>query len=406
MSFFADGSFFYGFTVFFNPIRHTFGWSAAITSIAFSIQRIGMGILSPIVGFLVDRLGPRRLMLFGWSMFGLGYILISRVNSLGAFYGSFLIITLGMSFGFFLVMNTTVANWFIKKRSRAMTIISAGMAASGVLVPLLAFLVEQFGWRASLTVVGVTLWAVGLPLSLIMRHRPAQYGLLPDGDTRITLDEQTDVSNAQPAKEVLEPEKGTSVISFTAREALKTRAFWILAVISFFQQIGMGSVSVHVVPYLESINIPTAVAATTVTGMTICSLIGRLALGFLGDFMNKRYLIAIAFALQSIGLFVFSLIAIDKVWLVILFLLTYAPGYGSVIPLRPALQADYFGSTSFGAIAGLMMIVSMFGGLSSPVVAGWIFDITGSYRLAWQIFALIIAPAVPLIMLAKPPRSK
>lgn len=365
-----------------------------------------MGILSPVVGFLVDRVGPRRLMLFGWSMFGLGFLLTGRINSLWAFYGAFLIITLGMSFGFFLVMNTTVANWFIRKRSRALTIISAGMASSGMLVPLLAFLVGQFGWRTSLMVVGVTLWAVGLPLSLVMRHKPSQYGLLPDGETGRMLDGEAGVPSTEPSKKAIEPDTGTSAISFTAREALKTRAFWILAVISFFQQIGMGSVSVHIVPYLESIEIPTAIAATTVTGMTICSLIGRLALGFLGDFMSKRYLIAIAFALQSIGLFLFSIIAIDKVWLIVLFLLTYAPGYGSVIPLRPALQADYFGSKSFGIIAGLMMIVSMFGGLSSPVVAGWIFDITGSYRLAWRLFALIIAPAIPLILLAKPPPAR
>ena len=275
MSFFADGSFFYGFTVFFNPIRQNFGWSAAITSIAFSIQRVAMGLLSPVVGFLVDRVGPRRLMLFGWSMFGLGFLLTGRINSLWAFYGAFLVITLGMSFGFFLVMNTTVANWFIKKRSRAMTIISAGMASSGMLVPLLAFLVDKFDWRTSLTIVGVTLWTVGLPLSLVMRHRPAQYGLLPDGERGMEPDEEDSVLSAGPAGEAVEPD---SAIGFTAREALRTRAFWLLAAISFFQQIGMGSVFVHVAPYLESIDISRAVAATTVTGLAICSLVGRLGL--------------------------------------------------------------------------------------------------------------------------------
>jgi len=406
MSFFADGSLFYGFTVFFNPIRRTFGWSAAATSVAFSIQRVAMGILSPVVGFLVDRVGPKRLMLFGWSMFGLGFLLTARINSLWALYGSFLIIALGMSFGFFLVMNTTVANWFIKKRSRAMTIISAGMASSGVLVPLLAFLVDEVGWRTSLSIVGITLWAVGLPLSLVMRHRPSQYGLLPDGETTVMPDERAGVSSNEPVREIVEPEIGVPAVGFTAKEALKTRTFWLLAVISFFQQIGMGSVSVHIVPYLVSIDVPTAIAASTVTGMTICSLVGRLGFGFLGDFINKRYLIAIAFALQSIGLFLFSLIAIDKVWLIVLFLITYAPGYGSIIPLRPALQADYFGSKQFGTIAGLMMIMSMFGGISSPIVAGLIFDITGSYRPVWQLFSLIIAPAIFLVLLAKPPNNE
>jgi MFS family permease len=147
-------------------------------------------------------------------------------------------------------------------------------------------------------------------------------------------------------------------------------------------------------------------AAFAVTGMTISSLLGRIGLGFLGDFTSKRYLIALSFALQAIGLFIFSIIAVDKIWLIILFLLTYAPGYGAVISLTPALQADYFGSRYFGTISGLILIVSMMGGIASPVIAGWIFDMTGSYQPAWRIFSLVVAPAVPLMLLARAPKGK
>jgi len=406
MSFFADGSLFFGFTVFFNPIRQTFGWSAAVMSFAFSIHRIGMGILSPIVGFLVDRVGPRRLMIIGWIIFGLGFLLTSWINSLWQFYGSFLVLTLGLSLGFFLVMNTTIANWFINKRSRAFSIVSAGMASSGILVPLLALLVEQYGWRTGLVVVAITLWVIGLPLSLVMRHKPSQYGLLPDGETTVVPNETIRVPEEQHNIELINPNTSISIPSFTAVEALKTKAFWLLASMSFFQMIGMGSVWLHIVPYLESINIPTTTGAFAVTGMTISSLIGRLGLGFLGDFINKKYLVAFSFALQTIGLFLFSIISADNIWLIILFLLTYAPGYGAVISLTPALQADYYGSKNFGAIAGLILIVSMVGGITSPVIAGWIFDVTGSYRLAWMVFSLIIIPAVPLILLARAPSKK
>lgn len=406
MSFIADGSLFFGFTVFFNPIRQDFGWSAAVMSMAFSIHRIGMGILSPIVGVLVDRVGPRRLMLFGWTIFGLGFLLISRMNSLWEFYGAFLILTVGLSFGFFLVMNTTIANWFIKKRSRAFSIISAGMASSGILVPLLALMVDELGWRTSLVAVAITLWVTGLPLSLLMRHKPSQYGLLPDGDTAVQPDEQISKESREADNENINQDADTTAPSFTAKDALKTKAFWLLASMTFFQMIGMGSIWLHIVPYMESINIPTTIGALAVTGMTASSLIGRLGLGFLGDFMNKRYLIALSFALQAIGMFLFSIIDADKIWLIALFLLTYAPGYGAVISLTPALQADYYGAKNFGAIAGLILIVSMVGGITSPVVAGWIFDITGSYRLAWKIFSLIVVPAVPLILLARAPRNK
>jgi MFS family permease len=111
-------------------------------------------------------------------------------------------------------------------------------------------------------------------------------------------------------------------------------------------------------------------------------------------------------ALQVIGIFIFSLIDSSKAWLIIVFLLIYGPGYGGPIPVRPALQADYFGTRSFGTIIGLMSLVTMVAGLASPVVAGWIFDTTGSYQSAWQIFALITLPAVPLMIMAKPPKAK
>ena len=106
MHFFGGGTFYYGFTVFFNPIRNTFGWTAAITSVAFSLQRLESGILGPVAGFLADKVGPRKMMLCGWSIAGLGFLLMSRINSLWAFYGAFMAIAMGFSFGSFVVMNT------------------------------------------------------------------------------------------------------------------------------------------------------------------------------------------------------------------------------------------------------------------------------------------------------------
>ena len=163
---------------------------------------------------------------------------------------------------------------------------------------------------------------------------------------------------------------------------------------------------VFIVPYLESVNIPVTTAATVVTGMTVFSLIGRLGFGFLGDFINKKYLIAIALSIQIIGVFIFSMIDEDNMWLIILFLLLYAPGYAGTIPLRPALQADYFGTRSFGTIMGLMSLPSMVGGVVSPVFTGWIYDISGSYHFAWRAIAWASIPAIPLILLVKAPGAK
>jgi MFS family permease len=169
---------------------------------------------------------------------------------------------------------------------------------------------------------------------------------------------------------------------------------------------GLSSVMVHIVPYLESVEFTTTIAATIVMGVTLCAIIGRVGFGFAGDFTNKRYLIAFAIALQTVGLFIFSLIDADRVWLIIPFLLTYSPGQAGPIILRMPLQADYFGRKSYGTIFGLMMSISMLGGLVSPVIAGWIFDTSGSYHQAWQLFALLTIPAIPLILLAKPPKLR
>jgi len=227
-----------------------------------------------------------------------------------------------------------------------------------------------------------------------MRHRPEPYGYLPDGASSIS----------KPVSWVESEDKDRSNQGMTTRSVLRTSSFWFLASGAFFQQVGTSAVMVHIVPYLESVNVQTTIAALAVTGMTLCSLIGRIGFGMFGDFFNKRYLIAASLGLQAVGLFVFSTMAGDKLWLLPVFLLTFGPGYGGPIPLRPALMADYFGTKNFGTIMGLSGVVSMAGGLASPVVAGSIFDSTGSYQLAWIIFALITLPSVPLMLLARPPK--
>lgn len=406
LNIFAGGTFIYGFTVFFNPIRNTFGWSAAVTSVAFTLQRFEAGVLEALAGFLVDKVGPRKLMLAGWSVTGLGFLLMSRIDSLWAFYGAFLVIAIGMSFAVFIVIFTTIANWFEKKRSRAITLVVTGFGISGTLVPLVALAVGEYGWRETLVIVGIAAWVIGLPLSLLMRHKPGQYGYLPDGDSPATASESNGVTHLGSASDIVEPVSGPSTSGFTLKAALKTRTFWLLAATSFFSFIGVSAVMVHIVPYLESVGIPTTMAAATVTGITLSSLIGRLGFGLIGDFANKRHLITIGIVLQTIGVFALSFVHMDRLWLIVPFLLTYAPGFGATIPLRLALQADYFGTENLGSIMGTMALVSMAGGLASPIIAGWVFDATGSYHLAWQLFALASIPAIPIMWLAKAPRAR
>jgi MFS family permease len=308
-----------------------------------------------------------------------------------------------MSFSAFTVIFATIANWFEKKRSRAMTVVVTGYGLSGTLVPLVALTVGEFGWRGTLAAMAILIWVISLPLSSLMRHKPGQYGYLPDGVGPEAGSGSADVSQPGSSDDTGRGSSVSSVVDFTLKQAVKTRAFWLLSAVSFFQFFGASAVMVHTIPFLESIEVSSKMAATVVTGVTVCSLIGRLGFGFMGDFFNKRRLMAIGLTLQAIGIFVFFLVDSDRVWVVIPFLLTYAPGFGAMMPLRPALQADYFGAKSFGAIMGTMTLIAMVGGLASPIIAGWIYDVTGGYHTAWLLCALVSLPAVPCMILARAP---
>jgi len=396
---FAGGTFFYGFTAFFNPIREQFGWTSAQTALAFSLQRLEGGIAAPLVGYLFDRLGPRKLILFGMIVAGGGLIYMSRIQSLGAFYGAFIVIAVGTSFGLAAVSMATIANWFIRKRGRALSFLMAGFGLSGTVVPLLVLLIAQFDWRTSLVIVGIGFWVIGIPVAMVTRHKPEQYGYLPDGDTVVTSDNEASAviesSSTGPA---------SSEINFGIREAMRTRAFWLIALTYMMAQFATSSVMILEMPHLENVGISRQLAGLVMTFMTLLSLVGRLGSGFLGDKIDKRYVIAGALALQCIGMIVFA--NIQQPWHLIPFLILYGPGYGGTIPIRPALTADYFGRTNFGTIQGLMMGIAVLGGVVSPVVAGQFFDITGTYREIFLIYAALIVVAIPAILAAKRPFLK
>jgi len=326
-------------------------------------------------------------------------MVMSRINSLWAFYGSFLLVALGMSFGTGIVMNTVVANWFDKKRSRALALVFIGPGISGILAPVLAFGIAHLDWRNTLLITGFVLLLAGVPLSFLFRHKPGEYGYLPDGE----IPSETEKPVVEKTKAVKPDSYGLNE-GYTGAEALKTQAFWMLSLVFFFQALGTSAVTVHIVPYLESENVSVSVAAIAVTGLTLCSLIGRIGFGFLGDFMNKKVLIAISLAIQTIGLLIFAFISKDHIWLIIPFLFTYSPGFGGPIPLRAALQADFFGTKNYGTIMGLIGLIGTLGGLVSPIVAGWVYDTLGSYHVAWIWFAVLSAPAIPIILLTKSPK--
>jgi MFS family permease len=182
ITFWVAGTFFYSFGAFINPLKNAFGWSTAQIALAFSIRSAEAGPIAPVAGYFVDRFGARAVTIFGVPVTELGFFLLSRINSLAAFYSAYMVIALGTSLCLTITPMTNIANWFIKKRGRALGLFAVGAGLGGLMVPLVTWLLDLYGWRITLVIIAIGTWLVCLPLALILRHRPEKYNLLPDGE--------------------------------------------------------------------------------------------------------------------------------------------------------------------------------------------------------------------------------
>jgi len=387
ISVYTSGVVFYGFTSVFEPLRNEFGWSYAQISLAASLRGLEMGLLAPLVGLLVDRWGPRKLLLCGIILIGLGLMLLSRITSLSMFYGVFFIIAIGSSNCSSTVEYTAVANWFRKKVAVATGIVAAGFGLGGLLIPIVTLLVDKFGWQMAMVIFGVGMWTIGLPLALVVRHRPEQYGYLPDGElTGSAFNNQHEISIKNIELDV------------SARQAVKSRTFWHIALALMCQALSVSAVVTHVMPYLGSIGLTRTTASLAAMAFPLTSIGGRLGFGWLGDIFNKRRLAAIGFTLTSLGLVFFALFPDAGLWLLVLSILFFGIGWGATVTMSPALLRECFGRSQFGTIHGLTVGVLMVGLITGAPLAGWVFDEWGSYQAIWFILAGVSVAALVTIL--------
>jgi MFS family permease len=396
----GSGCYYYGLGVFFVPLTNEFGWSRTLTSSAYSLDRVLVCLFSVAAGFAFDRFGPRRLMSFGVGLMACGFALLSQVQVFPAFLLAVSFLSAGFSFGFTMIAMATVANWFIRRRTTALGLLMAGGGAGGILVPLISGVIESLGWRTAALGVAALLLVIGLPLAQIVRHRPEEMGLRPDGDPPDPGARPTEMRTTLAPRAPVRPAAPDS--DYTVGRAIRTRTFWMLVASGSLFGVAQAGLNVHIIPHLLGVGIPAAVAASAVAAMTILSVAGRLGFGWLGDRLPKRYALALSYGLTFLGLVVFANIA--ATWQLGLFLALYAPGYGGTIPLRPSLQGEYFGRRYFGAIQGVIVGGGAVGSLIGPIFAGRMYDLLGDYRTAFWIMALIAAAAVPACLAI--PRAK
>jgi len=385
IGFYVGGVIFYGFTAFFEPIREEFGWSYTQISLAASLRGLEMGIFSPFVGFLVDRFGSKRLIFWGTITIGFGLILLSRTESLAMFYGSFLLIAFGAGGCAMVVTMSAVANWFHRKIGLTLGVMASGVGASGLMVPVIVKLIDVYGWRTTLIISGLGMWILGIPLSFLIRNRPEQYGWFPDG---------MPPSERIPSLE----DEGTAVatVEISFKELVKKRPFLYLIIAEVIRMMIIAAVIVHIMPYLSSLGLPRVTAGLFAGIIPLASIIGRFGFGWLGDLFDKRYVMAWAYGIISLGMLAFCYVQI--LWAAFFFFLLFSPGYGGSIVLRGAILREYFGRNSFGKMIGITMGAGSIGGIIGPTLAGWLFDTVGSYRLIWLVFCVLSALAISLVL--------
>jgi len=381
--FYVAGTIFYGFTAFIDPLVAEFGWSYAQVSLASSIRGLEMGLLAPVVGLLVDRFGSRRLLFIGIIVLGAGIILFGLTQSLLMLYGSFVLIAFGAGGCTSVVTLTVVANWFDRNVSKAMGVMVSGFGASGLIVPIIVWLIGAYGWRTAAIALGLGMWIIGLPVACIVRNKPEDYGYYPDG--------KRSEDGRKP------PSEGNAFrADLRFREVLKKRAFLFVNLSETIRLMTLTAVITHIMPYLSTMNFSRITAGLVAAGIPLLSVIGRFGFGWLGDLVEKKHAMAAAFSLMGLGVLCLSYITVDV--LLYIFIFFFSVGYGGLAVLRGAFLREYYGRKFFGKLMGIMMGFGAAGGVMGPTAAGWVFDRAGSYHVIWLVCTGLILMVILLIL--------
>lgn len=392
------GVIYHSFTVFFLPLKRDLGVSSAAISLLYGAARLEGGIEGPIVGHLIDRFGPRMLIIVGASLTGIGLILLSTVHDFFTFLLIYVfIVSLGSNAGFFHPVSTAVNRWFIRRRGLGFSIISASGSIGGmIMAPLLSYIILDFGWRNGAIFSGLMILIVALPSALPIKQSPEAMGLSPDG--RPPSENHTEGSKSFY-------EEATEV-SFTVREALRTIHFWLLTASISLRLLVTVAINTHFVPLLVWKGMSEAASAYLVSLFALASMLLMLALGWLGDRWNKALLCSLCIVPTIVAMI--GMIFSQKTAILYSFPIAFAITYATA-PLNWALIGDFFGRRRYATLRGIMGVGYGTATFLSPIYAGWVHDRTGSYTIVLLTFAIILMIAASFFLVLRrpsPPGSK
>ncbi|WP_374304700.1 MFS transporter [Ferrovibrio sp.] len=369
----------YTFPAFFEPLSREFGASRGTVSLVFSAAGFLYFALGALSGRLADRIGPRPVVGFGMACIGLGLIAASFADSLAAivvFYG--LGIGVGVGFSYVPAIGT-VQRWFQAKRGQA-----SGWAVAGIGIgtmaapPAAAFAIGYLGWRGTYVLFGIVVLVLGALATVLLRGSPAAMGLQPDGAKG-----QVAAMSGPPA-------------GMDLRAVLRHRAFWLLYAAGALNCIGTFVPFVHLAPFAMDQGLSRTEGVWLVGMIGVGSTLGRFVLGGLADRIGRGRSLSLVMLLSGVALFYW--IVAQGFFALAVFALAFGLFYGGFVALIPAFTADLFGLRAMSAVLGVLYTSVAAGTLLGPTLAGWVFDIAGSYTWPIAICALGCVAAAGIIL--------
>ncbi len=393
MNFLAAGLYGRGFSVYFLPIARDLSLSHTATSLIFGFATLEGGVQAPIAGYLIDKYGPRIMTLIGATLAGIGFILLPLANDLISFVLIYVgIIALGINAGFHNSAGAIVNAWFVRRRGLAFGIISVGIAlGGGVMTPIVAAVVLEWGWRWAVAMSGITILLVGVPLSFLIRNKPEDVGQFPDGEP--------------PPRRIGRSTDTLSYRDFTFRQATRTVSYWLLAFGITLRISAQAGILVHIVPMLVWKGLDEAVGAVAIATISFSAVGTRLFMGWLGDKLPKRLLVVFGMIVGAAGA-MFFLLAPGKLWVVIVFALMFSVTDGAA-GLTWAMIGDFFGRSAYATLRGAITFCVSIGSMTTPVVVGRIFDVTDGYY--WALIPLIgvyLSAALVFVVIRTPTKRR
>ena len=360
----GSGVSFWSYGLYIGPLEEEFGWSRTEVSLGFSVSLLIGGLSGPLIGRWIDARGPRLAIIVGATLTAATYVLLATTTELWQWYGYHSLNAVSRQMMFFIPFQALISRWFDRRRGMALGILGAGFSLGGfVVVPLMRLIIDVFGWDGAFIFSGIAIVGVFMPIGLLLvRNSPADVGAVPDGEL--------------PARS--EPYQARALTGLTLGRALSTPLFWVLALAMMLFFYGLFGWLVHMVPFYESVGVSRGVAAALVSIAAGFGILSRLTFGLLADRIRRIETVAmglVAFLMAGMT----TLILDSGAAGIAVFLVFWVVGSGGGPLLEPLLLTRAFGLAHFGVILGAFIVVETVGFVTSPAVAGAIFDSTGSY---------------------------